>query len=102
MNTINLIGTLAGTLTTVAYIPQVSKTWKTKSAGDISLLMFLLLNSGVLLWVIYGILLRAIPIIISNGITLILSAFILVLKINDLRIQQRRGLATDQRTGTTL
>lgn len=84
MDIINWIGTSAGTLTTIAFIPQVSKTWKTQSAGDISLLMFLLFSTGVLLWLIYGILLGAYPIIVANGITLTLSASILALKIKDL------------------
>lgn len=98
MDIINWIGTLAGTLTTVAFIPQVTKTWKTRAAGDISLLMFLMFSSGVLLWLIYGILLHAVPIILANGITLSLSASILILKIKDLRTQRRRKLAADQRT----
>lgn len=96
MDTVNWIGTLAGMLTTIAFIPQVSKTWKTKSAGDISLLMFLLFSSGVLLWLIYGILLRAYPVIMANGITLILSASILALKIKDLHTHRRRKLKVDQ------
>lgn len=97
MDITNWIGTLAGILTTIAFIPQVAKTWKTKSAGDISLLMFLLFSSGVLLWLIYGVLLHALPIIVANGITLSLSASILVLKLKDLRAQRRRQLAADQR-----
>ena len=98
MDLTNLIGTLAGILTTIAFIPQVAKTWRTRSAGDISLLMFLLFSSGVLLWFIYGLLLHALPIIIANGITLSLSASILLMKIKDLREQQRRQRAADQRS----
>ena len=98
MDITNWIGTLAGVFTTIAFIPQVAKTWKTKSAGDISLLMFLLFSSGVLLWLIYGVLLQAMPIIVANGITLSLSASILVLKLKDLRAQRRRRLAADQRS----
>ena len=93
----NWVGALAGILTTIAFIPQVVKTWKTRSAGDISLLMFLLFSAGVLLWLIYGILLNAMPIIIANGITLALSASILVMKIRDLLAERRRELAADQR-----
>lgn len=97
MDIVNWIGTLAGVFTTIAFIPQVTKTWKTKSAGDISLLMFLLFSTGVLLWLIYGVLLHAMPIVVANGITLSLSASILVLKVKDLRAQRRRRLAADQR-----
>lgn len=96
MNSINWIGTLAGFLTTIAFIPQVAKTWKTRSAGDISLLMFLLFSCGVLLWLIYGVLLHAIPIIIANAITLSLSASVLVLKVKDMLTQRRKSLAADQ------
>lgn len=97
MDIVNWIGTLAGVFTTIAFIPQVTKTWKTKSAGDISLLMFLLFSTGVLLWLIYGVLLHAMPIVVANGITLSLSASILLLKVKDLRAQRRRRLAADQR-----
>ncbi|MDH5409484.1 MAG: SemiSWEET transporter [Gammaproteobacteria bacterium] len=97
MNLIDMIGTVAGIFTTIAFIPQVIKTWTTRSAGDISLLMFLLFSSGVLLWFIYGLMLHAMPIIIANGITLGLSASILVMKIRDLLAQRRRRLAASQR-----
>ena len=97
MNGIDWIGTLAGILTTIAFIPQVAKTWRTGSAGDISLMMFLLFSSGVLLWLIYGVLLHAMPIIVANAVTLSLSASILVLKVRDLRAQRRRRVAADQR-----
>jgi len=93
----DLVGSLAGILTTIAFIPQVAKTWRTRSAGDISLWMFLLFSSGVLLWLIYGMLLRAMPIIIANAFTLTLSASILVLKVRDMILRRRRKLAADQR-----
>jgi len=89
MNLIDTIGTIAGIFTTVAFIPQVIKTWTSRSAGDISLLMFLLFSSGVLLWFVYGLLLHAMPIIIANGITLTLSASILVMKLRDLLGERR-------------
>lgn len=97
MDIVNWIGTLAGVMTTIAFIPQVGKTWRTGSARDISLLMFLLFSSGVLLWLIYGILLQAMPIIIANGITLALSLSILVMKLRDMLKYRRRQRAADQR-----
>ncbi|MEJ2361151.1 MAG: SemiSWEET transporter [Gammaproteobacteria bacterium] len=97
MNIIDWTGTLAGTFTTIAFIPQVVKAWTSKSTRDISLWMFLLFSSGVLLWLIYGVLLHAMPIIAANGITLSLSASILVMKLKDLRRQRRRQLAADRR-----
>ena len=75
-----VLGTAAGTLTTIAFIPQVIKTWRSKSAADISLGMFLIFSVGVCLWLWYGILLNALPIIIANAITLILALLILFFK----------------------
>jgi MtN3 and saliva related transmembrane protein len=98
MDMVNVIGSLAGGLTTIAFIPQVVRTWNTRSARDISLLTYLLFSCGVLLWLVYGILLHALPIILANGITLALSSSILGLKIRDMLIQQRRLRAADQRT----
>ena len=81
MDTMTMIGLLAGALTTIAFIPQLTKTWRSRSAKDISLGMFLIFCTGVLLWLIYGILMGALPIILANTVTLILSTAILVLKI---------------------
>lgn len=95
MNAINWIGTLAGTFTTIAFVPQVAKAWVSRSTRDISLWTFLLFSSGVLLWLMYGILLRSMPIIAANGITLLLSASILFLKLRDIRRQRRLRNSTD-------
>lgn len=81
MNSITLIGLLAGTLTTLSFLPQAIKTWKTQSTKDISLGMFLSFCSGVLLWVIYGFLIRDIPVICTNLVTLFLASTILWLKL---------------------
>ncbi|MEY4685671.1 MAG: hypothetical protein RLZ25_2130 [Pseudomonadota bacterium] len=75
-----LLGLIAGTLTTLAFLPQVIKTFKSRSAKDISLGMFLLFSAGVALWLVYGIRLGAVPIIAANAVTLILSLAILVMK----------------------
>lgn len=97
MDISNWIGTCAGILTTIAFIPQVSKTWRTGSAQDISLLMFLLFSTGVALWLTYGLLLHSLPIIIANAITLALSCSILVLKLRDIVRRRRRELAAGNR-----
>lgn len=81
MQPLDLLGTVAGTLTTVSFLPQVIKTWRSRSADDISTGMFLLFAGGVLLWLWYGIALNAMPIIVSNAITLLLAVTILVLKL---------------------
>lgn len=74
------LGYVAGILTTIAFVPQVLQIYKTKSAKDVSLAMFLLFTLGVLLWLVYGISANALPVIIANSITLILSMVILFFK----------------------
>ncbi len=81
MDATDLVGLLAGSLTTVAFLPQVLKTWRSRSAGDISLVMFSLFSLGVLLWIVYGFRVGALPVIVANVITLLLSMTILIFKI---------------------
>lgn len=81
MDFVTVLGFIAGTLTTIAFWPQLSKTWKTKSADDLSLGMLLTFTTGVLLWLVYGLYLDALPIILTNLITFLLTLTILVLKI---------------------
>ena len=80
MDAITLLGLVAGTLTTIAFVPQLAKTWKTRSAEDISFGMFAIFCTGVLLWLIYGLLIHALPVTLANVVTLILARAILVLK----------------------
>jgi MtN3 and saliva related transmembrane protein len=75
------IGGIAASLTTCSFIPQVLRVWRTKHTKDISLLMYSLFTLGVALWLVYGVLLDAWPIIIANSITLLLAGTVLVLKI---------------------
>ena len=81
MESANTLGLIAGALTTVAFIPQVVKIWKSRHTQDISLGMFSIFSVGVFLWLLYGIQLGALPLILSNGITLVLSLTILVFKL---------------------
>lgn len=76
-----IIGSLAATLTTCAFIPQVVRIIQTRHTKDISLLMYLAFTLGVALWLAYGVLLNSWPIIIANGITLLLSSAVLFMKI---------------------
>jgi MtN3 and saliva related transmembrane protein len=80
MHAVDFLGLAAGSLTTIAFVPQVLKIWRTRSAHDISIIMFLLFSTGVLLWLIYGIAIDSLPIIISNTITLLLALIIVFLK----------------------
>ena len=75
------IGFFAAFCTTIAFLPQAAKVWKTKSTKDISLLMFVIFTIGVFSWLIYGITISDLPVILANTITLILSLFILVFKL---------------------
>ena len=74
-------GFAAGLLTTIAFVPQVWKTWRTKSAKDLSLGMTSLFAAGVALWLIYGFLLNEPPIIFWNVITMVLASLLLVFKL---------------------
>ncbi len=81
LTSIDLLGLIAGTFTTIAFLPQLIKTWNSKSAEDISLGMFLLFSLGVALWGVYGFEIHSIPVIIANLVTFLLTLSILGLKI---------------------
>lgn len=76
-----IIGLIAAILTTSAYIPQVYKTWKTKSAGNISLTMYLAMFLGIILWLVYGIHLNSFAMIVANSVTAILTLIIISFKL---------------------
>lgn len=78
---IKLIGFAAATCTTAAYAPQAIKVWKTRSTGDISLGMFLVMVLGLALWLIYGLLSGDAPLVAANAITMLLAGGILVMKL---------------------
>ena len=81
MNLVTLLGLIAGTLTTFAFVPQVVKTWRTKSAGDLSVGTMSMICTGVFLWLLYGLLVGDVPIIAANAVTLVLvmTTFVLIL-----------------------
>jgi MtN3 and saliva related transmembrane protein len=81
MNTISLLGLVAGAFTTIAFLPQVLKTWKSRSAKDLSLGMFSIFTVGVGLWLTYGILIDDLPVILANVVTLILASTLLFFKL---------------------
>ena len=78
---VDLIGAVAGTLSTIAFIPQVWRIWRTRSTRDLSLTTYLIFASGVALWFVYGLMLGAVPIIVCNGLTLLLAGTVLAMKI---------------------
>ena len=73
MNFTDILGFVAGICVMTSVIPQILKVWRTKKVKDISLLTFSVLTFGVALWVIYGILKKDMPIIITNSISLFLN-----------------------------
>lgn len=75
------LGMVAGTLTTLAFLPQVIRTWKRRSAADFSFLMLAVFVSGVGLWLIYGWLMGDLPLVITNLVTFALAAAILAMKL---------------------
>ena len=75
------LGLVAGVLTTIAYLPQLIKTWKSKSAEDLSWSMLITLCVGIVLWLAYGLFVQDIPVICANIVTLIFASIILILKI---------------------
>lgn len=75
------IGALAAVLTTMAFIPQAWLTWRSKRADGVSLGMYSIFTTGVALWLLYGLLIDAWPVIIANAFTLALALFILMMKL---------------------
>lgn len=76
-----IIGLLAGILCAISFFPQVIKIFKTKHTRDLSLATFSILSLGVFLWLIYGFLIKQIPIILANGAILVLALLILAMKV---------------------
>ncbi len=83
MDSIQILGIVSGTLTTLAFFPQAYKIIKTKQTKDISLLMYSILITGISLWIVYGFMRQDLPVILANCITLIPSGVILGMKIKN-------------------
>ncbi|WP_017653061.1 SemiSWEET transporter [Fortiea contorta] len=81
MDFITILGLTAATITTISFLPQMIKTWRRKSAKDVSLVTLITFIIGIFLWLIYGIFLQSLPIILANGVTLVFNLIILWLKI---------------------
>jgi MtN3 and saliva related transmembrane protein len=81
MDMIVTIGYIAGTLTTVSFVPQVIRAWKLRETRDLSLAMLVLFALGVCLWTVYGIWIDSPPIIAANLISLVLILFLIWLKL---------------------
>lgn len=90
MTAADALGLLAGVLTTLAFVPQVIRVWRTRSARDLSLASFAIFTVGVALWLAYGIAIGALPVIVANAVTLVLAGAILVMKLVFDRAKRRR------------
>lgn len=81
MDHVTIIGTIAATCTTISFLPQVIKVYRSKHARDLSLPMYVIFSIGVICWLFYGLLVRSIPIVTANAVTFVLCAYILSMKI---------------------
>ncbi|UII32439.1 hypothetical protein LVD17_01120 [Fulvivirga ulvae] len=80
MNWIEIAGHTGALLSSITFVPQVYKVWKTKSVGDLSLYMMLIVFASTLVWLAYGIALNLLPVILANGFICFLSALLLYFK----------------------
>lgn len=80
MNIETVVGFFAGVFTTGSVLPQLYKTLKTRQTKDISLMMYVFLTLGLFLWFIYGILINEMPVIVANGVSLVFTATVLIMK----------------------
>ena len=80
-DTVALLGALAGLCTTISFLPQLVRAWRTRSTRDITLPMFSLLVLGIFLWLIYGVLIGDGPLILANAVSFCLTGSILYLKL---------------------
>ena len=81
MDYITIIGLTAGALTSISFFPQVLQIHRTKQAKDLSLPMFIILTIGIFLWLIYGILSKSLPVVMSNTIAFVFCSYIVIMKI---------------------
>lgn len=101
MTSIDILGMVAGCISSITFLPQVIKTWKTKSAADISLLMFTFATISVIMWLVYGIILQNVPIIFTNSMVLLFSLVMLYFKFKysgkkDKEVKKVQEMVTDE------
>jgi MtN3 and saliva related transmembrane protein len=83
----DIIGNLAACLTTASFLPQALKVFQTRNTAGLSLTMYAMFSTGVALWLAYGILIMAMPVILANAVTLVLAAGILSMKVRDVLVR---------------
>ena len=90
MQATDLLGYIAGALTTIAFVPQAWRTFRTKDVSGISLKMYCIFTLGIGVWLAYGILLQETPMIVANSLSLVLACTVLAMK---LRYGRKKGPA---------
>lgn len=78
---VEALGLVAGGLTTFSFVPQVMRTWRSRSVSDISLRMYILLSTGILLWIVYGLIIGSVAVVAANSVSLTLTLSILAMKL---------------------
>lgn len=81
MDVVEIFGSIGAACTTLSFVPQVLQIWKTRSAKDVSLPMYLMFTVGVICWLVYGLMLMAWPIIIANVVTIVLALAVVMMKL---------------------
>ncbi|HMT95983.1 MAG TPA: SemiSWEET transporter [Ferruginibacter sp.] len=81
MTAIEILGLAAGTISSITFLPQVTRIWKTKSAKDLSMNMLFLLILGVSMWLVYGVVQKDLAIIYTNSMVLVMSVIMFFFKI---------------------
>ena len=82
VESVTLVGSVAAVCTTGAFVPQVVRVWRLKRAEEISLATFLLFGVGTAVWLVYGLFIGSAPVIVANGITLVLALVIVAFKLD--------------------
>jgi MtN3 and saliva related transmembrane protein len=91
MQASDILGYVAGTLTTVSLLPQVWRTFRTKDVSGISLRMYFIFTVGIAIWLTYGIVLGEVPMMVANSASLFLACLVLAMKVRYGRKQKATG-----------
>ena len=81
MSWIEMVGHTGALLSSITFVPQVYKTWRSKSVGDLSMTMMLIVFTSTIVWLVYGIALDLWPVILANGVICFLSALLILFKL---------------------
>ena len=81
LDTVTLIGSIAAFCTTISFLPQVVKIYRTKKTHDLSFPMYIIFSSGIFMWSLYGVMVRSAPIIAANAVTFVLCLYIIAMKL---------------------